>query len=209
MKHAVQFLRSQTGSIVIAGVVVALLCTGTVVYAESAPNMEVHIANNGFVLIRNATITSVSGTVINAEIAWGSSTLTWAVHTDGRTEFVRSDGEQGALSDFTEGDVVGITGKLDPTLSEPTIIAETVRESRQKAARPVVALASMAETGGDAGVATPKAHSNGLSVAGGIIGLGLILGGGWIALRSQKARITGVFSRFAQSRKRMVAARTL
>ena len=47
------------------------------------------------------------------------------------------------------------------------------------------------------------------SLAGGIIGLGLILSGGFIALRSQGGRAAGIFSRFVQSRKRMTAPRLL
>ena len=52
-----------------AGIAMAILCVGTIAYAESAPNLEVHIANNGFVLIRNATLTSISGPTIEARIA--------------------------------------------------------------------------------------------------------------------------------------------
>ena len=113
MKHLAQFQRSRSSAFIIAGVVIAILCAGTVVYAESAPNLEVHIANNGFVLIRNATITSISGTTIEAEITWGSSTLTWEVQTDGKTDFVRSDGEKGTLTGLTEGNIITITGELD------------------------------------------------------------------------------------------------
>lgn len=209
MKHLAQFQRSRSSSFVIAGVVMAILCAGTIAYAESAPNLEVHIANNGFVLIRNATITSIAGSTITAEIAWGSSTLTWAVQTDGKTEFVQSDGEKGTLSGLKEGDMITITGELDPTVSEPTVIAETVRKSERAAAHPVIALGAV-DTGDDAAApATPKASTNSLSLAGGIIGLGLILSGVFIALRAQKGRVAGIFSRFAQSRKRMVAVRPL
>src|SRR3989338_7106834 len=208
MKHLAQFQRSRGSSFVIAGVVMAILCAGTIAYAESAPNLEVHIANNGFVLIRNATITSISGTTIEAEIAWGSSTLTWEVQTDGKTEFVLSSGEKGTLSGLTESDIITITGELDPTLTEPTVIAETVRTSGSKTARPVVALGVAAGTGGDAGVAAPKTHSNGLSVAGGILGLGLILSGGFIALRSQKGGAVRMLSYFAHARKRMRVSHT-
>src|SRR3989344_4137007 len=129
MKHLAQFQRSRSSAFIIAGAVIAILCVGTAAYAESTPTREVNIANNGFVLIRNATTASISGTTIMTEIAWGSSTLTWEVQTDGKTEFVQPDGEKGALSDLKEGDIISITGKLDPTLSDPTIIAETVRKS--------------------------------------------------------------------------------
>ena len=209
MKHLAQFQRSRSSAFISAGVVIAILCAGTVVYAESAPNLEVHIANNGFVLIRNATITSISGTTIEAEITWGSSTLTWEVQTDGKTDFVRSDGEKGTLTGLTEGNIITITGELDPTLAKATVIAETVRMSARKAAHPVVAL-GVADTSTDAaaGVAQ-KGSSNGLSLAGGITGLGLILSGTFIALRSQKGRSVRIFSYIAHARKRISAPRTL
>lgn len=217
MTYARSSQRSGNGFL-IAGVAVAFLCVGAILHAgtasaagtgEAGPNLEVHIANNGFVLVRNATIASISGTVLTAEITWGSSTLTWAVRTDKRTEFVRSDGEIGDLSDLEEGDTVSITGELDPSVSSPTIIAETVRKAERKAPRPVVAL-GVADVGGDAGAAGRAASPNGFSSAfGGLVGLGLILGGCFIAFRSQKERVVRIFSRFGYASKKTTAPRLL
>ncbi len=195
-------------TLLITGVAVAVLFfvffVGGIAHADTgaaSPSSEVHIANNGFVLVRNATIASISGTIITADIAWGSSTLTWAVRTDNGTGFVRSDGEKGALSELKEGDTISITGDLDSTVSEPTILAETVRKAERKATHPVVAL-GVADTGGDIGAVAPKASPNGFStMIGGFVGLGLILSGGFIALRSQRARAAEIFSRFVNARK--------
>jgi hypothetical protein len=205
MKYASQFQRSNGSGFLIAGVcLIAVLSVGGTAHAETAsgPSREVNIANNGFVLVRNATIASISGTIITAEIAWGSSTLSWEVRTDKGTQFVRSDGEIGALSELKEGDTISITGDLDPSLSEPTIIAETVRRSERKAAHPVVAL-GVEDTAAGTGAVAPGKSSNTVSIVGGVIGLCLILGGGFIVLRSQKAGAARMLSRLAQARKIM------
>ena len=97
--------------------------------------LEMHIANNGLVLLRSAKVVSVQGNTIMVSTAWGSADFTWTVRTDTShfetrsfgTRFIDRDGKKGSLSGINVGSVVTITGALDPTAGEPTIDADSVR----------------------------------------------------------------------------------
>lgn len=97
--------------------------------------LEMHIANNGLVLLRSAKVVWVQGSVLEVSTAWGSADFTWIIHTDLShfdkrtfgTRFISRDGGKGSLKDIQEGSLVTITGSLDPTAPEPTIAADSVR----------------------------------------------------------------------------------
>ena len=97
--------------------------------------LEMHIANNGLVLLRSAKVVSVQGDTITVSTAWGSADFTWTVRTDTShfetrsfgTRFIDRDGKKGSLGGVKVGSVVTITGALDPSAGEPTIDADSVR----------------------------------------------------------------------------------
>ena len=97
--------------------------------------LEMHIANNGLVLLRSARVVSLHGNTITVSTAWGSADFTWTVRTDlihfetrsFGTRFIDRDGKKGSLSGIKVGSVVTITGALDPVAGEPTIDADSVR----------------------------------------------------------------------------------
>ena len=97
--------------------------------AQSAEVMrEVHIANNGLMLLRGARVTSVSGNTIRVTLSWGSSDFTWVLLTDSGTTFLTASGEKQALSDIRVGDIVTATGTLNESGSSSVISADFVRE---------------------------------------------------------------------------------
>jgi len=97
--------------------------------------LEMHIANNGLVLLRSAKVMSVSGTTLVANTAWGSADFKWTVRTNARTfesrdfgtRILDRDGRKTSLGSVQPGMLVTITGILDSTAGEPTIDADTVR----------------------------------------------------------------------------------
>lgn len=90
--------------------------------------LEVHIANNGLMLLRGARVLSISGSTIHVGMSWGSSDFTWAVETNYNTTFLTSKGEKEALGNVGVGDTVTVTGQLSGSGTEPTIDADVVRE---------------------------------------------------------------------------------
>ena len=97
--------------------------------------LEMHIANNGLVLLRSAKVVSVQGNIIVVSTAWGSADFTCTIRTDLShfesrsfgTRFIDRDGKKGSLGGVKVGSVVTITGALDPSAGEPTIDADSVR----------------------------------------------------------------------------------
>ena len=76
--------------------------------------LEVHINDNGTVLVRGAKVTSVSGTVVSATTAWASSSMNWQVTTDGSTRFMNHFGSENSnkISSVTVGDFISFTGSI-------------------------------------------------------------------------------------------------
>ena len=95
---------------------------------EEATMREVHIANNGLMLLRGATVISNVRGTIRVSMEWGSADFTWEVKTDSDTRFVTSKGEKGTLADIQTGNSITVTGQLTGSGAEPTIEANFVRE---------------------------------------------------------------------------------
>lgn len=97
--------------------------------------LEMHVANNGLVLLRSAKVAYVNGTTITVRAAWGSADFTWIIRTnathfeerDFGTRFIGKDGKKGSLGGVQAGMLVTITGVLDSTAQEPTVDADSVR----------------------------------------------------------------------------------
>lgn len=94
---------------------------------KSMPMREVHIANNGLMLLRGATVTSLSGSTIHISMSWGGTDFKWAINTTSATKFLTSGGEKGTRADIQVGDTIGVTGMISSGGSEPTIDAAFVR----------------------------------------------------------------------------------
>ena len=97
--------------------------------------LEMHIANNGLVLLRSAKVVSVSGITLVVNTAWGSADFMWTVRTNAKkyesrdfgTRMLDRDGKKGSLESVRPGMLVTITGVLDSTAEEPTVDADSVR----------------------------------------------------------------------------------
>src|SRR3989344_3016317 len=65
--------------------------------AQRAPTLELHIANNGLVLLEGARVVSLSGGRIRVEMAWGAASFTWVTNTNSNTKYFSSNGEKTPL----------------------------------------------------------------------------------------------------------------
>ncbi len=66
----------------------------------------------GKILVKQAKVTSVSGTTINASVTLGSGTLSFIVNTDTSTKFYSRAQSAGTLGDIAVGDMVTFGGNL-------------------------------------------------------------------------------------------------
>jgi len=92
--------------------------------------LEMHIANNGLVLLRGARVIAISGSTIDVMMAFGLTNFTWAVQTTMNTNFLTPQGAKGSLGDIHVGAFVTVTGMLAGNDTEPALSAQYVREQQ-------------------------------------------------------------------------------
>src|ERR1700721_1056186 len=103
--------RSRVG--IMAAISPAALMISSIFLYEFHALPEMHIANNGLVLLRGAQVTSVSGDTIQVEMIWNSVQFTWTVQTDSNTQFFAPTGERETSSSVQTGSVITVTGMLE------------------------------------------------------------------------------------------------
>lgn len=90
---------------------------------------QLSIASNGQVIVKNAVVTSISGTVITAKSAWGTFSMTWTIETSGSTHFMPDAKSTKALASIKVGDGLAFTGDIDTHASSPTVTASMVKDT--------------------------------------------------------------------------------
>jgi hypothetical protein len=88
---------------------------------------EVHIANDGLVLLRGATITAIAGNALHVSLVWNETRFDWLVTIRTGTKLFTTTGEPGALATLQVGQVIDVTGVLTQGDSVPHIEAQYVR----------------------------------------------------------------------------------
>ena len=79
---------------------------------KKGSSLEVHINDNGSVLVRGAKVTAVSGTTITAITEWNGASMSWNINTDATTKFIELKNGQSSVSDVKVGDFVSFSGNL-------------------------------------------------------------------------------------------------
>ena len=95
--------------------------------SQSAPIIEVHIANDGLTYLRGAHVISVSGSTIRTEITLGAGAFVWNIETGYNTQFYNQNGAKVGLSDIQPGDYLSVTGKLSSAGIAPGVTADVIR----------------------------------------------------------------------------------
>jgi hypothetical protein len=90
--------------------------------------IEVHINDDGKVLVRGARVTAISASGLTANVSWGSSTIAWTVNTNSSTELIRRFGAMSSISEVQVGDYVSFQGPLDTTVAAPTVTAKALKD---------------------------------------------------------------------------------
>lgn len=90
--------------------------------------LEVHIGNNNSVLVRGARVSAISGSTITASTAWGTTSMTWTIRTDGTTQFLGRNGETITAATIVAGDYVSFAGTMNTTFVSPTVDAKVVKD---------------------------------------------------------------------------------
>ena len=79
---------------------------------NSGSSLEVHISDNGKVLVRGAKVTGISGTTINAETVISGSSIAWVVDASATPKVIRRYGGNSSVSEIQIGDIISFGGSL-------------------------------------------------------------------------------------------------
>lgn len=100
----------------------------TVSGPKKIPLLEIHVANDGIILLRDAKVISVSEDTFHVLMTWNSVEFFWEIQTKFFTKVMTAKGEQMTLANIKVGDIVTITGELIAGGPEPIIAAQFVRD---------------------------------------------------------------------------------
>lgn len=96
---------------------------------QRGSTLEVHISDNGKVLVRGAKVTAVSGSIISASTSWGVASLAWTVNVMTDSQLIKRSGGRSLMSEIVVGDFISFQGTLVTTSATPIIVnATTVKD---------------------------------------------------------------------------------
>lgn len=93
---------------------------------NNGSTLEVHILNNGKVLVRGAKVTAVKSDSIEAFTSWGSINLNWVVNVMLDSQMIKKSGGKSSISEIVVGDYISFQGTLVTTSSSPIIVNASV-----------------------------------------------------------------------------------
>jgi len=94
---------------------------------ERGTTTEIHLYQNGTVLVRGAEVTSVSGSDVNATTSWGDAEFNFELNTDSETRFF-GDEDHNSLGEIDDEDMVSFYGEIENASSaEIEVNAKVIR----------------------------------------------------------------------------------
>lgn len=101
-------------------------------YKQEAHNngttLEVHINDNGSVLVRGAKVTAISGSLISASTTFGTSSIAWTIDGSAVSKVTRRYGGNGTVADIQVGDYLGFNGSLTSTTTGFAVKATSLKD---------------------------------------------------------------------------------
>lgn len=79
------------------------------------------------VIVRGASVTSISGNIIQATTAWGQTSINWTVTTASSTKFFSKDALRASIADIGVGDIISFSGRWNAS-GAFNVMADVVRD---------------------------------------------------------------------------------
>lgn len=94
-----------------------------------ALSSEVHIATDGKATVSSAKVIQIAGSTLFARLYWGDAFMRITIKTNSTTKFLRATGEATTFAEVSVGNLLDVTGTLEPQSDTLNIIASSVRNS--------------------------------------------------------------------------------
>lgn len=89
---------------------------------------QVHVNAGGKVVLHGAMVTAVAADSFSATVAFGEYKSAWTVKINDKTEVHRRKGGRTVIAEIAVGDMVSVTGALDPNAASATVTAHVVKD---------------------------------------------------------------------------------
>lgn len=90
--------------------------------------LEVHIYDNGRMVLHGAQVVQVAGTTFYARSTWGSSSMRWVVRTDDTTRVIRRFGTETTIAEIKVGDILSIEGDFMASSDSLSVVAKKITD---------------------------------------------------------------------------------
>ena len=90
---------------------------------------EIHVTKDGVATISGAKVMQIIGSTFFTRLYWGDSFARFTVRATSKTQFLRATGEATTISEISEGDILDVSGALEPQASALTLIATQIKNS--------------------------------------------------------------------------------
>jgi len=90
---------------------------------------EVNITKDGNVTISSIKVMQIFGSTLATRLYWGDAYVRLTVKTNNKTSFLRGTGEATTIKEIAEGDLLDVTGVLEPGSSALSVLASSVKNS--------------------------------------------------------------------------------
>ncbi|MEN9614313.1 MAG: hypothetical protein RLZZ347_620 [Candidatus Parcubacteria bacterium] len=90
--------------------------------------LEVHITDDGKIVLHGAQIIQSAGTTFYARSNWGGSYMRWVIRTDENTKVTRRFGTETTIAEIKPGDIVSAEGDFMATSDSISVVAKKVKD---------------------------------------------------------------------------------
>ena len=94
-----------------------------------ALSSEIHVTKDGKADISSAKVMQQAGNTFFARLYWGDAFIRFTIKTNPSTKFLRATGETTTIVEIKEGDLLDVSGELQPQSDTLTINASSLKNS--------------------------------------------------------------------------------
>ena len=90
--------------------------------------LEVHITDDGKMILHGAQVIQVAGTTFYARSMWGNSSMRWIVRTDENTKVTRRFDTSTSVAEIRPGDIISVEGEFLAGSDSISVVAKKIKD---------------------------------------------------------------------------------
>lgn len=94
-----------------------------------ALSSEIYVTKDGKASVSSAKVMQQAGSTFFARLYWGDAFIRFTIKTNSSTKFMRAGGEATTITEIKEGDLLDVSGELQPQSDTLTINASSIKNS--------------------------------------------------------------------------------